>query len=166
MRPPCITWKMSSNQDTWTSSLYIATYWIAFFKSTHCLFLWKCIISLFPLHVQALVAHVQALVALILYFPLHVQALVAQSAANLEEVRFEAISVSARILVRQQCFHQAKSLLRGRIDASSHHPYWHVRLLLQLADISMNERDEECLIITLNKCAEYARQVDAPYTRS
>ncbi len=94
-----------------------------------------------------------------------VQALVAQSAANLEEVRFEATSVSVRILVEQQNFHGAKSLLRGRIEASSHYPHWHVRLLLQLADVSMSERDEGGVINALNKCAEYAGQVDAPYTR-
>ena len=93
------------------------------------------------------------------------QALMAQSAANLEEVRFEATSVSVRILVEQNCCHAAKSLLRGRIESSSHHPYWHVRLLLQLADVSMSERDEGGVISALNKCAEYARQVDAPYTR-
>lgn len=89
----------------------------------------------------------------------------AQSAANLEELRFEATSVSARILVEQQCFHQAKSLLRGRVDSSTHYPYWHLRLLLQLADVSMNERDEGGVISMLSRCAEYARQVDAPFTR-
>ena len=90
----------------------------------------------------------------------------AQSAANLEEVRFEATSVSAHILVEQQNFHTAKSLLRGRIESSTHHPYWHIRLLLQLADVCMSERDEGGVVSALDKCAEFARQVDAPYTRS
>lgn len=94
------------------------------------------------------------------------QVLVAQSVANLEEVCFKASSISARILVEQQNLHQAKSLLRSRVEASSHLPYWHLRLLLQLADVSMAERDEEGVVNTLNRCAEYARQVDAPYTRS
>ena len=89
----------------------------------------------------------------------------AQSAANPEEVRFEATSISARILVEQQSFHQAKSLLRGRVDSSTHYPYWHLRLLLQLADVAMSERDEGGVVSTLNRCAEYAKQVDAPYTR-
>lgn len=89
----------------------------------------------------------------------------AQSAANLEEVRFEATSVSARILVEQQSYHQAKSLLRGRLEASSHHPYWHIRLLLQLADVCTSERDEGGVVNALNKAVEYAGQVDAPYTR-
>lgn len=90
----------------------------------------------------------------------------AQSTVNLQEVRFEATSISAHILVEQQSFHQAKSLLRSRMDASSHYPYWHIRLLLQLADVSMSERDEGGVVGMLNKCADYARQVDAPYTRS
>ena len=92
--------------------------------------------------------------------------LVAQSVANLEEVCFQASSISACILVEQQNVHQAKSLLRTRIEASSRLPYWHLRLLLQLADISMTERDEEGVVSTLNRCVEYARQIDAPYTRS
>ena len=94
------------------------------------------------------------------------QALVAQSVANLEEVRFEATSVSARILVEQQSYHQAKILLRGRLEASTHHPYWHIRLLLQLADIGTSERDEGGVVNALNKAVDYAGQVDAPYTRS
>ncbi len=91
--------------------------------------------------------------------------LVAQSVSNLEEVCYQASSVSAHILVEQQNVHQAKSLLRTRIDASTRLPYWHLRLLLQLADISMTERDEEGVVSTLNRCVEYARQIDAPFTR-
>lgn len=94
------------------------------------------------------------------------QLLVAQSAVNLQEVTFEATSISARILVEQQSYHSAKSLLRGRLESSAHYPYWHIRLLLQLADVCMSERDERGVTNVLNKCAEYARQVDAPYTRS
>lgn len=94
------------------------------------------------------------------------QLLAAQSAVSLHEVTFEATSISARILVEQQSYHSAKSLLRGRLESSSHYPYWHIRLLLQLADVCMSERDERGVTNVLNKCAEYARQVDAPYTRS
>ena len=94
------------------------------------------------------------------------QLLVAQSAVNMQAVIFEATSVSAHILVKQQSYHSAKGLLRGRLESSSLYPYWHIRLLLQLADICMSERDERGVANALNKCADYAKQVDAPYTRS
>lgn len=61
------------------------------------------------------------------------QMLVAQRAANLETVRFHAASALARLLSGQGLQHQAKALLRGKLEATSHHPYWQIRLLLQLA---------------------------------
>ena len=93
------------------------------------------------------------------------QALVTQSAANLEEIRFEATSVSTRILVEQHSLPQAKSLIRSKLDQSVHHPYWHMRLLLQLADIHVCERDERGVVSVLDRCVDYARQVDASYAR-
>ena len=33
----------------------------------------------------------------------------------------------------QNCVHQAKSLLKGKLEGSAHFPYWHMRLMLQLA---------------------------------
>ncbi len=40
------------------------------------------------------------------------------------------------------------------------------RLLLQLADIHMQEKDENSVLSTLDRCIEYASQVNATYTRS
>jgi hypothetical protein len=90
---------------------------------------------------------------------------VTQSAANLEEIRFEATSVSTRILVEQRSLPQAKSLIRSKLDNSTRHPYWHIRLLLQLADIHVCERDERGVVSVLDRCVDYARQVDASYAR-
>ena len=99
------------------------------------------------------------------YPPPSLQALVTQSAANLEEVRFEATSVSTRILLEQRSLPQAKSLLRSKLDNSIKYPYWHMRLLLQLADIHVCERDERGVVSVLDRCADYAKQVDASYAR-
>ena len=59
--------------------------------------------------------------------------LVAGTAANLQGVKFHAASSLAALLAAQGLQHQARSLLRGKLEATTHHPYWHMRLLLQLA---------------------------------
>ena len=69
--------------------------------------------------------------------------------AELHEIRFEAASLMARIyaeqvtnlcvaaiklnLCVQSSYQQAKSILRKVLDSSTHFPYWHLRLTLQLA---------------------------------
>ena len=60
---------------------------------------------------------------------------------------------------------QAKSLIRSKLDNSTRYPYWHMRLLLQLADIHVCERDERGVVSVLDRCVDYARQVDASYAR-
>ena len=40
-----------------------------------------------------------------------------------------------------------------------------MRLLLQLADIHVCERDERGVVSVLDRCADYAKQVDASYAR-
>ena len=59
--------------------------------------------------------------------------LVSGTAANLQDVRFHAASTLSSLLASQGHYHQARGLLRGKLDATIHHPYWHIRLLLQLA---------------------------------
>lgn len=59
--------------------------------------------------------------------------LVAGTATNLQGVRFHAASSLAALLVSHGQQHQARGLLRGKLEATVHHPYWHIRLLLQLA---------------------------------
>ena len=62
-----------------------------------------------------------------------VQMLVAGTSGNMLEVRFHAASSLAGLLATQGHQQQARGLLRGKLEATSHHPYWHTRLLLQLA---------------------------------
>jgi hypothetical protein len=59
--------------------------------------------------------------------------LVAGTTANLQGVRFHAASSLSALLSSQGHHHQARGLLRGKLEATIHHPYWHIRLLLQLA---------------------------------
>ena len=73
--------------------------------------------------------------------------------------------MSTRILVEQHSLPQAKSLIRSKLDNSTRYPYWHMRLLLQLADIHVCERDERGVVSVLDRCVDYARQVDASYAR-
>ena len=61
------------------------------------------------------------------------QMLVAGTAANLQGVRVHAASSLSTLLSTQGHHHQARGLLRGKLEATVHHPYWHIRLLLQLA---------------------------------
>ena len=67
-----------------------------------------------------------------------VQMLVAGTSGSLQEVRFHAASSLAALLGGQGQGQQARGLLRGKLEVTSHHPYWHIRLHLQLAVSASN----------------------------
>ena len=65
-------------------------------------------------------------------FHLSRQMLVAGGSSNLQQVRFHAASSLASLLATQGRTQQARGLLRGKLEATTHHSYWHIRFLLQL----------------------------------
>jgi MAternally-affected-uncoordination protein len=90
--------------------------------------------------------------------------LVAGTSGNMLEVRFHAASSLAGLLATQGHQQQARGLLRGKLEATSHHPYWHTRLLLQLADLMSSEGDVAGQMSMLSRCADYCQRVGAGHT--
>ena len=111
------------------------------------------------------------------------QMLVAGTAGNLQEMRFHAASSLAALLVAEGQQQQARGLLRGKLEATSHHPYWHIRLLLQLAvshtypnlpsfypslsppqNLLSSEGDVAGQLSVLSRCADFCQRVGAGHT--
>ena len=117
------------------------------------------------------------------------QMLVVGTAASLQEVRFHAASSLASLLATQGQQQQARGLLRGKLEATTHHSYWHIRLLLQLAvgpsavrmsslslntpfplppslpvspqDLLSSERDVAGQLSVLSRCTDYCLRIGA-----
>lgn len=80
--------------------------------------------------------------------------LVAGTATNLQGVRFHAASSLAALLVSHGQQHQARGLLRGKLEATVHHPYWHIRLLLQLAVRPTSRTGNAgCYLLSFHPCS-------------
>lgn len=114
------------------------------------------------------------------------QMLVAGTAAGLQEVRFHAASSLASLLVTEGQQQHARGLLRGKLDATSHHPYWHIRLLFQLAvtasllsispphtissshhllqDLLSREGDVAGQLSILLRCSDYCQKIGEGHT--
>ncbi|QQP40568.1 MAU2 chromatid cohesion factor -like protein [Caligus rogercresseyi] len=84
----------------------------------------------------------------------------AQGLQGLEEVTFESGSVLAGLHSYSGSTQVAKTILKKTLETSSsqRHPYWHIRLLFQLAGIHVFEKDPIS--------ADYANLCKAIYTRA
>ncbi|KAM4883988.1 MAU2 chromatid cohesion factor homolog [Sylvia borin] len=74
-----------------------------------------------------------------------------------EDVKFEAASLLSELYCQENSVDTAKPLLRKAIQISQQTPYWHCRLLFQLAQLHTLEKDLVSACDLLGVGAEYAR---------
>jgi len=85
---------------------------------------------------------------------------------HIDDVRFESASLLAQVLAEKQNLPlQAKPLLHKAIEMSQPAPYWHCRLLFQLAQIHTAEKDWVSAVNLMRIGADYASSVRSDYTR-
>ncbi|KAK7496830.1 hypothetical protein BaRGS_00011810 [Batillaria attramentaria] len=85
--------------------------------------------------------------------------------SNADDVRFESASNLSQLYEKQNQTQMAKPILRRAIEMSQHAPYWHCRLLFQLAQIHASERDMVSAVSLLSVGADYAAAARSEYTR-
>uniref|UniRef100_A0A8C5ATN0 MAU2 chromatid cohesion factor homolog n=1 Tax=Gadus morhua TaxID=8049 RepID=A0A8C5ATN0_GADMO len=91
---------------------------------------------------------------------------ISQQIPQFEDVQFEAASLLSELYCQQNLVDSAKPLLRKAIQISQQTPYWHCRLLFQLAQLHTLEKDLVSACDLLGVGAEYARVVGSEYTRA
>ncbi|XP_041698527.1 MAU2 chromatid cohesion factor homolog isoform X2 [Coregonus clupeaformis] len=95
---------------------------------------------------------------------------ISQQIPQFEDVKFEAASLLSELYCQQLLLHNlvdsAKPLLRKAIQISQQTPYWHCRLLFQLAQLHTLEKDLVSACDLLGVGAEYTRVVGSEYTRA
>ncbi|XP_059155921.1 MAU2 chromatid cohesion factor homolog [Physella acuta] len=85
---------------------------------------------------------------------------------HIDDVRFESASVLAQFYTeKQNMSHNAKPILLKGIDLSQQSPYWHCRLLFQLAQLHTAEKDWVAAMNIMGIGADYALNVRSEYTR-
>ncbi|XP_028912380.1 MAU2 chromatid cohesion factor homolog isoform X2 [Ornithorhynchus anatinus] len=92
--------------------------------------------------------------------------LTSQQISQLEDVKFESASLLSEFYCQENSVDAAKPLLRKAIQISQQTPYWHCRLLFQLAQLHTLEKDLVSACDLLGVGAEYARVVGSEYTRA
>uniref|UniRef100_A0A803YEI3 MAU2 chromatid cohesion factor homolog n=1 Tax=Meleagris gallopavo TaxID=9103 RepID=A0A803YEI3_MELGA len=85
--------------------------------------------------------------------------LISQQIPQFEDVKFEAASLLSELYCQENSVDTAKPLLRKAIQISQQTPYWHCRLLFQLAQLHTLEKDLVSACDLLGVGAEYARVV-------
>uniref|UniRef100_A0A4W6EB32 MAU2 chromatid cohesion factor homolog n=1 Tax=Lates calcarifer TaxID=8187 RepID=A0A4W6EB32_LATCA len=88
------------------------------------------------------------------------------SISQFEDVKFEAASILSEFYCQQNLVDSAKPVLRKAIQISQQTPYWHCRLLFQLAQLHALEKDLVSACDLLGVGAEYARVMGSEYTRA
>lgn len=58
-----------------------------------------------------------------------------------DDVKFETATLLAQLYVQQEQNGAAKALLRKALEASQHNPFWHCKLIFQLAKIHANNKE-------------------------
>ncbi|KAK7115368.1 MAU2 chromatid cohesion factor homolog isoform X2 [Littorina saxatilis] len=84
---------------------------------------------------------------------------------NTDDVRFESASNLSHLYEKQGQIQVAKPILRQAIEMSLHAPYWHCRLLFQLAQIHASEKDFVSAKSLLSVGADFAAAARSDYTR-
>ncbi|GFO22972.1 mau2 chromatid cohesion factor homolog [Plakobranchus ocellatus] len=86
--------------------------------------------------------------------------------SHIDDVRFESASVLAQVYTEKQNQPQnAKPILLKGIELSQQAPYWHCRLLFQLAQLHTSEKDWVAAMNIMGMGADYAFSVRSEYTR-
>ncbi|KAM9322338.1 MAU2 chromatid cohesion factor homolog isoform 2-T2 [Pholidichthys leucotaenia] len=91
---------------------------------------------------------------------------ISQQISQFEDVKFEAASILSEFYCQQNSVDSAKPVLRKAIQISQQTPYWHCRLLFQLAQLHALEKDLVSACDLLGVGAEYARVMGSEYTRA
>uniref|UniRef100_A0A673AKF3 MAU2 chromatid cohesion factor homolog n=1 Tax=Sphaeramia orbicularis TaxID=375764 RepID=A0A673AKF3_9TELE len=91
---------------------------------------------------------------------------ISQEIPQFEDVKFEAASILSEFYCQQNLVDSAKPVLRNAIQISQQTPYWHCRLLFQLAQLHALEKDLVSACDLLGVGAEYARVMGSEYTRA
>ncbi|KAH3834324.1 MAU2 chromatid cohesion factor homolog isoform X2 [Dreissena polymorpha] len=84
--------------------------------------------------------------------------------AEVDDAKFEAASLLAYIYDKQRKSSEAKPLLLQAIELSKSAPFWHCRMLFQLAQIYATEKDFTAACRLLGDGAEYALAAKSQYT--
>ncbi|KAK6189028.1 hypothetical protein SNE40_005079 [Patella caerulea] len=87
------------------------------------------------------------------------------SGTYFDDVRFETASVLSQLYEKQNQTSKAKPLLLRAIELSKQAPYWHCRLLFQLAQIHAQERDFPSACNLLSLGTDFAIVSRSEYTR-
>uniref|UniRef100_A0A8C2TFY4 MAU2 chromatid cohesion factor homolog n=1 Tax=Coturnix japonica TaxID=93934 RepID=A0A8C2TFY4_COTJA len=87
----------------------------------------------------------------------HLEKAVSVGIPQFEDVKFEAASLLSELYCQENSVDTAKPLLRKAIQISQQTPYWHCRLLFQLAQLHTLEKDLVSACDLLGVGAEYAR---------
>eukprot|EP00093_Oithona_nana_P010140 10140.XXX_173463_175626_1 [CDS] Oithona nana genome sequencing. len=88
-----------------------------------------------------------------------------QSLPQLEDVKYEAGCCLAEIFSDAGQIVQAKQVLQKAIESSQRLPYWHCRLLFQLANLLVTEKDYNSAVQILDAGVNFSYMAGAYYTR-
>ncbi|KAF8786298.1 MAU2 chromatid cohesion factor homolog [Argiope bruennichi] len=88
-----------------------------------------------------------------------------QNLAGFDDVKFEAASVLADLYEKKNQMHMAKSMVGKAVEISQQSPFWHSRLLFQLAHFHASEKEYAAACSVLGVGAEFAHISGAQYTR-
>ncbi|CAH8557288.1 unnamed protein product [Heterobilharzia americana] len=84
--------------------------------------------------------------------------------ANDDSIKFEAAVLLAEFFERKGKRYEATCILNDAIRLSNNNPYWHCRILLELAQAHIAERDVNSACEILAMGSEYARLHNSDYT--
>lgn len=84
--------------------------------------------------------------------------------SHMDDVKFEAASVLATLFEKQSQSQMAMSLLSEAIEISQQAPFWHCRLLFQLAQIHASNKNFTTACSLIGDGADYAAAANADYT--
>ncbi|ESN94822.1 hypothetical protein HELRODRAFT_115114 [Helobdella robusta] len=90
---------------------------------------------------------------------------ISQTCHSADDIKFEAACLSAQLLCQQGQLMEAKNFLRRATEQSLHAPFWHSRMLFQLAQLEMEENDHKASTLTLSAGFEYATLRESQYMR-
>ncbi|GFV50166.1 MAU2 chromatid cohesion factor homolog [Trichonephila clavipes] len=85
--------------------------------------------------------------------------------SGFDDVKFEAASVLADLYEKKNQMHMAKSMVGKAVEISQQSPFWHCRLLFQLAHFHASEKEYAAACGVLGVGAEFAHISGAQYTR-
>ncbi|TPP57054.1 Mau2 chromatid cohesion factor [Fasciola gigantica] len=82
-----------------------------------------------------------------------------------DSIKFEAAALLAEFFERKGKRYEAICILNDAIRLSNNNPYWHCRLLLELAQAHVTERDVNSACEILAMGSEFAQMHNSDYTR-